>query len=242
MKPSCHQMRPRTTASAGVRQPDAVALARPLAARPEARADHQRPQRPDAEHDQRVAEEAVAEALLPGSVDVLLEGQRGDVAVAAAIEVPGGPVVHRVGVAPGPERLEDEECGQTAQPEIPLPRREERAVAAVVEDDEGPQQAAGRRNREGERQPDRDVEGRGTSPPPAGGRARPTSPGRASPGGPTPAHTARSSLSRLRAGRAPGAAETLWRRWLLLPAGGGSQAEMAPEWNAAGWVAGSHEP
>ena len=45
-----------------------------------------------------------------------------------------------------------------AEPEVRPLGRQERAVGAVVEDDEGPQQEARRRNREGEGDPDRDVE------------------------------------------------------------------------------------
>ena len=126
------------------------ALARAHLARPDARADHQRPDRADPEHHQRVAEQPVAQPLLPGAGQVLLDGQRRDVAGAATVEVAGGAVVDGVVVAPVRERLEDEQAGEPAEPEVRPLGRQERAVGAVVEDDEGPQQEARRRDREGE--------------------------------------------------------------------------------------------
>jgi len=59
-------------------------------------------------------------------------------------------VVDGVVVAPVGEWLEDEEAGQPAEPEVPPLGRQERAVGAVVEDDEGPQQEAGGRQRQGQ--------------------------------------------------------------------------------------------
>ena len=56
------------------------------------------------------------------------------------------------------ERLEDEQAGEAADPQVRSLGRQERAVGAVVEDDERPQQEARRRNRQGEGDPDRDVE------------------------------------------------------------------------------------
>jgi hypothetical protein len=50
-------------------------------------------------------------------------------------------------------RLEDEQRDQPADPEVGPPRGQERAVRAVVEDDEGPEQEAADRDREGQRCP-----------------------------------------------------------------------------------------
>ena len=55
-----------------------------------------------------------------------------------------------VAVAPVRERLEDEQPAQPADPEVGPPRGQKRAVGAVVEDDEGPQQETGGRDRERE--------------------------------------------------------------------------------------------
>src|SRR5918995_4980736 len=49
-------------------------LARAHRARPQTRPQHQRPQRPGPKHDERVAEETVAEPLSPRAGDVLIEG------------------------------------------------------------------------------------------------------------------------------------------------------------------------
>ena len=110
---------------------------------------------PIAEHHERVAEEAVGEALLPGLRVVLLDGPGRNVALAAAVEVAGGAVVDGVVEAPVLERLPDEQRGEAADPAVGRLALEERAVAAVVEDDEGAQQEAAGRNRQPERQPDR---------------------------------------------------------------------------------------
>ena len=129
---------------------DAPPVARAHRARPQTRPEHQRPQRSDPKHDERVAEEAVAEPLPPGAGDVLIEGQRQDVAGAAPVEIAGRAVMDGVGVAPVRERLEGEQPAQPADPEVGPPRGQKRAVGAVVEDDEGSHQEPGGRDREGE--------------------------------------------------------------------------------------------
>ena len=109
--------RPTRMKKRDVGQPDAVDLARAHVLVPEARADHQRPERADDEEDPGAAEEPVGEAALPGARLVLGDGQRLDVALAAAVEVPGGAVVDGMVVAPVGERLEDEQAGDPADPD-----------------------------------------------------------------------------------------------------------------------------
>jgi hypothetical protein len=131
---------------------------RPCVAGDDPRHDHHRVDRPDAEHDQRVAEQAVAEPSLPGKLAILGHRQRVDVAGPAPVEVAGGGVMDGVLVAPAGEGRPDEQPGEGAEPAVGPLRREERPVGAVVEDDEGPQQEPGRRDRERQDQPVGDVE------------------------------------------------------------------------------------
>ena len=120
--------------------------------------DDHRPDRPDAEHHERVAEEAVAEPLRPRQRVVLGDGQRRHVADAAPVEVAGGGVVDRMAVPPAVERREDDQPEGDAQPLVRALRRQERAVRAVVEEDVGAQQEAGGGDRDGEHEQVRDVE------------------------------------------------------------------------------------
>jgi hypothetical protein len=134
------------------------ALARAHPARPQTRPDHQRPDRSNPEHHHRAAEEPVAKPRLPGAGQVLVDRQGRDVAGATAVEVAGAAMVDGVVVAPVRKGLEDEQAGEPAHPEVRSPVRQEGAMSAVVEDDEGAQQEARRRNCEGKADPDRDLE------------------------------------------------------------------------------------
>src|SRR6476620_11225922 len=66
--------------------------------------------------------------------------------------------MHGVVVTPVAERLEDEQAGEAAQPEVRSLAGQERAVGAVVKDDEGAQEEAGGRNGEEQGDPNRDIE------------------------------------------------------------------------------------
>src|ERR1700710_128103 len=141
-----------------VGEPDAVPHPRPLVLRPDPRPDPQRPDRADPEHHRGVAEEPIAEPLLPAACGVLGDGHSRHVAGAAAVEIAGGAVMDGVVVAPVGEGLKEEEGGEAPEPEVAAMGGEERAVGTVVEDDEGPQEEAGGGNGECEGQPDGDVE------------------------------------------------------------------------------------
>ena len=119
------------------------------------RLDDQAPQPAEAEHDQRVAEGAVAGAHRPVVGHVLVQGHRRDVAGPAPVEVAGGGVVHRVAVAPGLERGEDDDADDRPEDVVAALGRQERPVRAVVEDDVGPQQEAGGRDRQRQDGPER---------------------------------------------------------------------------------------
>ena len=80
---------------------------------------------------------AGSEAPAPRPTRVLGDGQRGHVADAAPIEVAGGRVVDRVVVAPPLRTARRPRSPRTVpEPRVRAPRRHERAVRAVVEDDE----------------------------------------------------------------------------------------------------------
>ena len=143
-----------------VRRDDAAPDPRPRRSRDQARLQHQRVQRPDPEHHQRIAEHAGRPSRrAPRRGPVLGDGQRGDVADAAPVEVAGGGVVDGVAVPPARERLVDDQPQGGAEPDVGALGRQERAVRAVVEHDEGPQQEARRsgsraRARAGTRRPE----------------------------------------------------------------------------------------
>ena len=124
--------------------------------RDDPRAEQDDPQRPEPEHDERVAEEPVAKALVPGRAAVLVDRERLDVADPAAVEVARGRVMDRVLAPPHRERRADEDAEGRAEERVVALRLEERAVRAVVEDDEHAQQEAGRDDRERTREPGRD--------------------------------------------------------------------------------------
>ena len=63
--------------------------------------------------------------LLRGARGVLLDRQRRHVTGPPPVEVTGGAVVDGVVVAPVRERLEDEETGEPAEPQVPPLRRQE---------------------------------------------------------------------------------------------------------------------
>ena len=127
--------------------------------RDEPRPDQDDPERPEPEHHERVAEEPVAEPAPPRPGAVLLDRQGLDVADAAPVEVAGR--------SRGGRRA----CGATTRTacrgatpsaapssRVRALRAQERAVGAVVEDDERADEEAGRDQRERHRECDRDPE------------------------------------------------------------------------------------
>ena len=141
-----------------VGEQDAVAQPRALVERGQAGHHHQRVDRADPEHHQRVAKQPVAEPAAPALGPVLVDGQGRDVADPAPVEVARRAVMDGVVVAPVRERLPDQQGAEAPEPAIGALGGEERAVAAVVKDDEDAKQKAPGGDRQGKGQPDRDVE------------------------------------------------------------------------------------
>ena len=129
-------------------------------ARDQSLADQKNPQRPEHEHHERVAEQPVAEPAPPRPGAVLVDGQGLDVADAPPVEVAGRRVVDGVLVAPPREGRVEDDAEHGAERCVRALRAQERAVRAVVEDDEGADQESGRGNRQREHEEIRDPEGR----------------------------------------------------------------------------------
>src|SRR6266545_8068033 len=99
--------------------------------------------RPEAEHHQRMAIQAIAQPAPEGAGTVLFDGERLDVAQAAAVEIAGGGVVRGMCVAPYAVRSEGQHAGDAAEPVVGRPVTEEGAVAAIMLDGEKPHEEAG---------------------------------------------------------------------------------------------------
>ena len=102
-----------------------------------------------------------------------------DVATAAAVEIARGGVVDRVVVAPAQEGRVDEQSKRHPEPVVGAPRGQERAVRAVVEEDERPHEEARGGDRDQRASAGRRRSATCTSAPTAPGRGAPRSPGRA---------------------------------------------------------------
>ena len=96
----------------------------------------------------------VAEALPEARRAVFLHRHGPHVAQSAAVEVARGRVVPRVLVPPVLVGREGQHTGQEADDVVGLARGEERAVAAVMEDDEGPDQESAGQGLHREGQPE----------------------------------------------------------------------------------------
>ena len=99
--------------------------------------------RAEAEHHQRMAIQAIAQPPPERARAVFLDGQRVDVADAAAVEIAGAGVMHGVGAAPHVIGRQRQHAGDAAEPVVGQPVAEEGAVAAIVLDQEQPHQEAG---------------------------------------------------------------------------------------------------
>ncbi len=113
--------------------------------------------RGDGEQEQREAVYPIRGLHPPRRGPVLLHGQRGHIAVKALVDVAGGRVVDRVCVAPLVERGEGEETKEDARRFVGPPRLEERAVTAVMKDDEGADPESGGKERDGQHEPERNT-------------------------------------------------------------------------------------
>ena len=130
-----------------------MAHPRPLGAGGDPGADHHREDRAEAEHDQRVAEHAVAEATAPRLGVVLADGQGGQIAHATPVEIARAGVMDGVVVPPAAERRQHQESCHGADVGVGAPGGQQRPVAAVVKDDEGADQEAAGGDRQRECQP-----------------------------------------------------------------------------------------
>ena len=93
-------------------------------------------ERPDAEHHRHAAIEAITETHPAGAGAVFADRQRADVAELALVEIARGGVMHAVRLLPVREREQREQPETRAHPAVGARAGEERAVAAVVLQDE----------------------------------------------------------------------------------------------------------
>jgi len=99
---------------------------------------HHEVERADEQKEDRVSDHPVSPPSTWCTREILAHGERVDVAVTAAIEIARGGVVQRVLTPPVLERHQRENTGHVPDDLIPPPRRDERAVGAVVHEDERP--------------------------------------------------------------------------------------------------------
>src|SRR5205823_14021997 len=102
------------------------------------------PERTEPDHDDWVSEAPVPHALPPPRGAVLVDRQGLNVPHAAAIEVAGGRVMDRVLTPPERKRRAGEDPERGAEQGVRALGLQERAVRAIVEDDEHAQQEARR--------------------------------------------------------------------------------------------------
>ena len=144
----------------GIGRQHAVAHAGPRAACDDPRADHHRDDRAKPEHHQGATDQSVAQPPPPRAGGIFVDRQRDDVPDAAAVEVTGGGVMHRMVVAPAHERGEDQHAQRGAEHRVGATGRQQRAVRTIVEDHEHAHEEPGREDRQGDRQRKRDAERR----------------------------------------------------------------------------------
>ena len=113
---------------------------------------------PDQEHDRGVTIEAIQDPLRLRAAQVLLDGERVDVAQAPEVEVAGGGVMDRVGLPPVVVGHQGEDAEHGADDVVELLGPEEGAVAAVVLEHEEADHHEGGRHGQQEREPVADVE------------------------------------------------------------------------------------
>ena len=107
----------------------------------------------DTEQHRRMAVHAVLEPLPAREREVLVHGQRVDIAEPAMLEVAGGSVVHRVGLLPVVIRRQRDDAEDRAHDVRRAGRPEERPMSAVVLEDEQPDQEKRGRHREQQGEP-----------------------------------------------------------------------------------------
>ena len=119
---------------------------------------------------------AVAEPRPRRERAVLGDGQRAHIAASSTVEVSGGRVVDRMVMAPAQERRVDEQSKHHSEPRVGASGRQERAVRAVMEDDERSHEEPARWESRARARADRRPEAPCTSPPTARDTARPRLP------------------------------------------------------------------
>ena len=100
--------------------------------------------RPDAEHHEGMAIEAVAEPLAPAQSQIFSDRQRYDVAQAATVEIAGGGVMGRVRALPIIIGRQGDDAEHAPDPVVDRAMAKEGAVAAIVLDEKQPHQKSGR--------------------------------------------------------------------------------------------------
>src|SRR4029453_14667183 len=116
--------------------------------------------------------QAIAQPAPEGAGAVFFDGERVDVAQAAAVEIAGGGVVRGMGGAPPAIRGEGQHTGGAAEPVVGQPVTEEGAVAAIMLDGEEPHEEAGSGYRQRQGQPIADKGGCPCTPTKSAERAR----------------------------------------------------------------------
>jgi hypothetical protein len=115
--------------------------------------DEKKVGRPQPEHHQRVAVEAIGKAPPSGRREILADRERGNVADAAAVEVARAGVMHGMAAPPMIVGCQRQHADDAAGPVVGLPLAEECAVPAIVLDHEEPHQEAGGGHGNGKAEP-----------------------------------------------------------------------------------------
>ncbi len=113
--------------------------------------------RPEAEHHDRMAIEAVAEPLAPIERQILSDRQRHDVAQAATVEIAGGGVMGGVRALPIIVGRQGDDAEHAPDPVVERAVTKEGAVTAIVLDEKQPHQKSGRGQSQREGQPVADM-------------------------------------------------------------------------------------
>jgi hypothetical protein len=113
----------------------------------------------DAEHDDRMAVDAVAQPTPSGSSEVLTHGQCVDVTNSTTIEVAGSRMMYGMSASPEVVGRERQHADQTADPVVGKAMAEESAMTTIVLDHKQPHKKAGRRHREQQAEPVAKIKG-----------------------------------------------------------------------------------
>ena len=110
-------------------------------------------ERSQAEHDDRVALQAIERAAPGRPALIFAHRQRADVARAPPVEIAGGGVVHGMGAPPVAVGCQGQHADHPAEPVVGAPPAEKRAVPAIVLDHEQAHEEARGGNREQQAEP-----------------------------------------------------------------------------------------